>query len=200
MEENRFAPSDEPWILQRLGCLELDSFCGFCHLVHSQGLGSILSAASQHLTWASTLSSLSLEMNGFGDEGCLKLVQSYLVARIISAQICFHMFPPSCAMLCHHSCISAYGVCSLFASDVFGVFFLCFFLMRFETVIYLQLYLPRVLHELVLRSTLSTWARRVGVGLEPDHVQKHRGALGRVCGCRVMIQSDDTSCINLQRL
>eukprot|EP00435_Cladocopium_sp_Y103_P023798 s5189_g5.t2 len=41
-----------------------------------QGLGSILSAASQHLTWASTLSSLSLEMNGFGDEGCLKLVQS----------------------------------------------------------------------------------------------------------------------------
>lgn len=41
-----------------------------------QGLGSILNAASQHLTWASTLSSLSLEMNGFGDEGCLKLVQS----------------------------------------------------------------------------------------------------------------------------
>jgi len=48
--ENKFAPSDVWWILQRLCCLKSDSFCGLCHLVHSQGLGSILNAASQHLT------------------------------------------------------------------------------------------------------------------------------------------------------
>lgn len=103
--ENKFAPSDVWWILQRLRCLKSDSFCGLCHLVHSQGLGSILNAASQHLTWASTLSSLSLEMNGFGDEGCLKLVQSYLVAGIVSYFFHTNMFAPSFAMLCHHSCI-----------------------------------------------------------------------------------------------
>ena len=72
-----------------------DSFVFFFRLVYSQGLGSILSAASQHLTWASTLSSLSLEMNGFGDEGCLKLVQSYLVARIVSTQTYLHPALPS---------------------------------------------------------------------------------------------------------
>lgn len=43
-----------------------------------QGLVSILAAASQHPTWTSTLNSLSLEMNGLGDEGCVKIVESCL--------------------------------------------------------------------------------------------------------------------------
>ena len=34
--ENKFAPSDVWWILQRLCCLKSDSFCGLCHLVHSR--------------------------------------------------------------------------------------------------------------------------------------------------------------------
>lgn len=188
--ENKFAPSDVWWILQRLCCLKSDSFCGLCHLVYSQGLGSILNAASQHLTWASTLSSLSLEMNGFGDEGCLKLVQSYLVAGIVSYFFHTNMFAPSFAMLCHHSCILHME----YSAQLVRMFSEVYFVHEIWNydLQYIQLYSPRVLHELVQRSTLSTRARRVGVGLEPDHIQKHRGALGRVCRCsNIMIQSDD---------